>query len=101
MFDFNWSVNARRVTDGLSNTIAVGEAAHGPRWICQPSQVPLQRPVASLEYGHDAVDVRRQQTHGHGGARRLRHEQSPGKLQGLLATMDCLGTLVYYIDHLR
>lgn len=34
MFDFNWSVNARRVTDGLSNTIAVGEAAHGPRWIC-------------------------------------------------------------------
>ncbi len=33
MFDFNWAVNARKVTDGLSNTIAAGEAAHGPNWL--------------------------------------------------------------------
>ncbi|MGD9722322.1 MAG: DUF1559 domain-containing protein, partial [Pirellulales bacterium] len=33
MFDFNWAVNAKRVTDGLSSTIAMGEAAHGPAWL--------------------------------------------------------------------
>ncbi|MGD9722323.1 MAG: DUF1559 domain-containing protein, partial [Pirellulales bacterium] len=32
MFDFNWAVSTRQVTDGLSNTIAMGEAAHGPAW---------------------------------------------------------------------
>ncbi len=32
MFDYNWAVNVRKVTDGLSNTIAMGEAAHGPSW---------------------------------------------------------------------
>ncbi len=40
MFDFNWAVNVKRVTDGLSNTMAMGEAAHGPAWPvsnCQPS----------------------------------------------------------------
>jgi prepilin-type N-terminal cleavage/methylation domain-containing protein/prepilin-type processing-associated H-X9-DG protein len=39
MFDFNWAVNAKKVTDGLSNTIAMGEMAHGPNWPvsnCQP-----------------------------------------------------------------
>ncbi len=32
MFDVNWAVPIRKVTDGLSNTIAMGEAAHGPNW---------------------------------------------------------------------
>ncbi len=32
MFDFNWAVNIRKVSDGLSNTIAMGEAAHGLNW---------------------------------------------------------------------
>jgi prepilin-type N-terminal cleavage/methylation domain-containing protein/prepilin-type processing-associated H-X9-DG protein len=32
MFDFNWAVNIRKVTDGASNTIALGEATHGPNW---------------------------------------------------------------------
>ncbi len=32
MYDFQWAVNARKVTDGLSNTIAMGEAAYGPSW---------------------------------------------------------------------
>jgi prepilin-type N-terminal cleavage/methylation domain-containing protein/prepilin-type processing-associated H-X9-DG protein len=37
MFDFNWAVNSRKVSDGLSNTIAMGEAAHGPSWIVSDS----------------------------------------------------------------
>jgi len=41
MFDFNWAVNARKVTDGLSNTIAIGEAAHGPRWLCAADVGPM------------------------------------------------------------
>ena len=40
MFDFHWAVNSRRVSDGLSKTIAMGEAAHGPNWLltkCKPN----------------------------------------------------------------
>jgi prepilin-type N-terminal cleavage/methylation domain-containing protein/prepilin-type processing-associated H-X9-DG protein len=32
MFDYNFQVNARRVSDGLSNTVMVGEGAYGPAW---------------------------------------------------------------------
>ncbi len=32
MFDINWGVPMRRITDGTSKSIAVGEAAYGEKW---------------------------------------------------------------------
>jgi prepilin-type N-terminal cleavage/methylation domain-containing protein/prepilin-type processing-associated H-X9-DG protein len=32
MFDMNYCVNGRKIPDGLSNTIAMGEGASGPSW---------------------------------------------------------------------
>jgi prepilin-type processing-associated H-X9-DG protein len=52
MFDFNWGVNARKVSDGLSNTIAVGEAAHGPKWLCAADVGP---PTANSQVWNTAT----------------------------------------------
>ena len=42
LFDFQWSVNSRKVTDGLSNTIAMGEATYGNSWpVCAASSSDL------------------------------------------------------------
>jgi prepilin-type N-terminal cleavage/methylation domain-containing protein/prepilin-type processing-associated H-X9-DG protein len=43
MFDLNWGVPIRRVSDGLSRTIAVGEISHGPAWLLSkdPASTPL------------------------------------------------------------
>ena len=42
MFDFQWCVNARRIVDGLSNTIAMGEGAYGPNWpVCNAKPTDL------------------------------------------------------------
>jgi prepilin-type N-terminal cleavage/methylation domain-containing protein/prepilin-type processing-associated H-X9-DG protein len=40
LFDVNWAVNARKVSDGLSNTIAMGEGATGPNWVLACFQTP-------------------------------------------------------------
>jgi prepilin-type N-terminal cleavage/methylation domain-containing protein/prepilin-type processing-associated H-X9-DG protein len=38
MFDMNFAINARKIGDGLSNTLAMGEGACGPNWQldCKP-----------------------------------------------------------------
>ena len=42
MFDFQWAVNARKVSDGLSNTIAMGEGTFGPAWpVCNAQATDL------------------------------------------------------------
>jgi prepilin-type N-terminal cleavage/methylation domain-containing protein/prepilin-type processing-associated H-X9-DG protein len=40
MFDMNWGINSRKVTDGLSNTIAMGEATYGEKWLVTAETTP-------------------------------------------------------------
>jgi prepilin-type processing-associated H-X9-DG protein len=42
LFDFNWGVSTKRVTDGTSNTIAMGEVAHGPSWLVSNAEPTVQ-----------------------------------------------------------
>jgi prepilin-type N-terminal cleavage/methylation domain-containing protein len=55
MFDFNWAVNLRRISDGTSNTIAMGEASHGPNW-------PVSDAAAEVEIWDGSVYAN-QRTH--------------------------------------
>jgi prepilin-type processing-associated H-X9-DG protein len=60
MFDFNWGVNARKISDGLSNTIAMGEATYGPNWLV--SDAIGNNPPNAISYpasnNYQIVDLR-------------------------------------------
>ncbi|MEX0676261.1 MAG: DUF1559 domain-containing protein [Pirellulales bacterium] len=45
LFDVNWAVPIRKITDGTSSTIAMGEIAYGPSW-----------PLCSMNDGQDNVN---------------------------------------------
>jgi prepilin-type N-terminal cleavage/methylation domain-containing protein/prepilin-type processing-associated H-X9-DG protein len=40
IFDFNWAVPLRKITDGTSKTIAMGEGAHGNSWQVSSATTP-------------------------------------------------------------
>jgi prepilin-type processing-associated H-X9-DG protein/prepilin-type N-terminal cleavage/methylation domain-containing protein len=52
MFDINWNVNVRRITDGTSLTIAMGEGASGPDWplTSYPSPPPNTPGTSGISY---------------------------------------------------
>jgi hypothetical protein len=59
MFDMDWQVTARRVCDGLSNTIMVGEATYGPAWLL--SDATARNPPNAISYpapSYQLVDLR-------------------------------------------
>jgi prepilin-type N-terminal cleavage/methylation domain-containing protein/prepilin-type processing-associated H-X9-DG protein len=60
MFDMHWQTNARKVTDGLSKTIAMGEATYGPNWLL--SDANAIDPENSVSYpgpDYQCVDLRK------------------------------------------
>jgi prepilin-type N-terminal cleavage/methylation domain-containing protein/prepilin-type processing-associated H-X9-DG protein len=56
MFDINWGVNARKVTDGLSNTIAAGEATYGAAW--PVSDATGRNPLNAVTYPAPTYELR-------------------------------------------
>jgi prepilin-type processing-associated H-X9-DG protein len=59
MFDLNWAVSARKVCDGLSNTMAMGEATYGPNWPL--SNALARNPANAISYpapSFQLVDLR-------------------------------------------
>jgi prepilin-type N-terminal cleavage/methylation domain-containing protein/prepilin-type processing-associated H-X9-DG protein len=42
IFDFNWGPNLKKITDGTSKTIAMGEGASGPTWLVAGLTQPTQ-----------------------------------------------------------
>lgn len=45
LFDVNWAVPIRKITDGTASTIAMGELAYGPSW-----------PLCAMAHGQDNVN---------------------------------------------
>jgi len=48
MFDFNFQVGIRKIADGTSKTIAMGEGAHGPNWQVAAVQDPSSARTTEL-----------------------------------------------------
>ncbi len=48
MFDFNFQVSIRKITDGTSRTIAMGEGAYGPKWQCAAVTTPTAARTTTL-----------------------------------------------------
>lgn len=58
MFDVNWGVNARKITDGLSNTIAGGEATFGASWLISDATGKVPANAISYTSSGQIVDLR-------------------------------------------
>ena len=59
LFDVDWACNARKVTDGLSNTIAMGEATYGGNWLISDASAASSPSNFIISYnGTQIVDPR-------------------------------------------